>query len=350
VRPGRPDLRAADSAADRADLPPRDARDDLGDRLGRLPPGHPSSPYETDGTPRDPFPRLRESDADDESQAAEPADRVPSLDDAEWHEHVAEVRNGLAEAAADGRATNWQHTVDPDRQEWSRDRNRIQGALVADLYERARDVPCEGHAIIAGGLGGAGKSTVLSSHAGIDLSQYLTINPDGIKEEMARRGLIPYVEGLSPMEASELVHEESSFIAKRLALRATADQKNVIWDITMSSLDSTERRVDNLRSAGYSVDGIFVDIPVETSVRRAESRHRDGHEEYRSGIGLGGRYVPPEVIRAQADDDWGSKNRRTFEAVRHRFDQWSRYDNSVDGRPPVLADASQPDENREERA
>jgi predicted ABC-type ATPase len=344
----------ADSAADRADLARRDApdrTDDLRERLDRLPPGHPSSPYETDGTPREPFSRLRDQAADDQhppadSQAPEPADRAGQLTDAEWGEHVAEVRNGLAGAAADGRATNWQHTVDPDRQEWSRERNRIQGAIVADLYEQAGDVPCAGHAIIAGGLGGAGKSTVLSSHAGIDLSQYFTINPDSIKAEMAKRGLIPSVEGLSPMEASELVHEESSFIAKRLALRATADQKNVIWDITMSSLESTEKRIDDLRGAGYSVDGIFVDIPVETSVRRAESRHRSDHEEYRAGIGLGGRYVPPEVIRAQADDDWGSKNRKTFETVRHRFDHWSRYDNSLDGRPPVLAETSEPDENR----
>jgi predicted ABC-type ATPase len=346
-------VRPADSAADRADLSRRDVPDrpgDLRDRLDRLPPGHPSSPYETDGTRRDPFPRLREPAADNDGPATEPADRVPPLDDAEWHEHVAEVRSGLAEAAADGRATYLQHTTDPDRQEWSRERNRIQGVIVADLYARACDVPCEGHAIIAGGLGGAGKSTVLGSHAGIDRSRYLTINPDDIKEEMGRRGLIPHVEGLSPMEASELVHEESSFIAKRLALRATADQKNVIWDITMSRQDSTEDRIDNLHAAGYSVTGIFVDIPVETSVRRAEFRHRSGHEEYRAGIGLGGRYVPPEVIRAQADDDWGSKNRKTFEAVRQRFDQWSCYDNSVDGRPPVLAAASQPDENREERA
>jgi hypothetical protein len=59
--------------------------------------------------------------------------------------------------------------------------------------------------------------------------------------------------------------------------------------------------------------------------------------------------VPPEVIRAQADEAWGSQNRKTFEAVRHRFDQWSRYDNSVDGRPPVLAETSEHDENLEER-
>jgi predicted ABC-type ATPase len=211
-------------------------------------------------------------------------------------------------------------------------------------------VPCDGRAIIAGGLGGAGKSTVLGSQAGIDLSKYLIINPDDIKVEMAKRDLIPHVEGLSPMEASELVHEESSFIAKRLALRATADQKNIIWDITMSSLDSTERRIGDLRAAGYSVNGIFVDIPVETSVRRAEFRHRSGHEDYRAGVGEGGRYVPPEVIRAQADDDWGSKNRKTFEAVRPRFDQWSRYDNSVEFRPAILVEASPPEDDREETA
>jgi predicted ABC-type ATPase len=367
----RPDLDRHDldppGAADRPDTP--DRAPDFRGRLDRLPPGHPSSPYETDGTTRQQLSRLRElpPDADAPSpgdRAAEPvdphpggterrpdnrsADRVTPLDDAEWNEHLAEVRDGLADAA--GQATYLQHTVDPDHREWSRERNRIQGALVADLYDQAKDVPCSGHAVIAGGLGGAGKSTVLSSHAGIDRSQYLTINPDDIKEEMAQRGLIPDVAGLSPLEASDLVHEESSFIAKRLALRATADQKNVTWDITMSDQVKTERRIDDLRAGGYSVDGIFVDIPVETSVRRAEARHREGHEDYRAGIGLGGRYVPPEVIRAQADDNWGSQNRKTFEAIRHRFDQWSRYDNSVDGRPPVLAEDSQPHENREETA
>ncbi len=48
------------------------------------------------------------------------------------------------------------------------------------------------------------------------------INPDDIKEEMAKRGMIPEVGGLSPMEASDLVHEESSDVAKRLAVRACA--------------------------------------------------------------------------------------------------------------------------------
>ncbi len=204
---------------------------------------------------------------------------------------------------------------------------------------------------MAGGLGGAGKSTVLEGHAGIERSQYLTINPDEIKEEMAQRGLVPHVEGLSPMEASDLVHEESSHIAKRLALRASADGKNVIWDVTMASRASTERRIEDLRAAGYTrVEGIFIDIPVETSIRRAEARHREGHEEYRSGHGLGGRFVPAEIIRGQADAELGSVNRRVFEQVKARLDSWSLYDNSVDGRPPLLVAMSRPDEDQPEEA
>ena len=259
------------------------------------------------------------------------------LTDKEWAEHLAEVREGLGKAREAGLITKRLYTIDPDRRVWTADRNRIQGSLVAELYEKAKDVPCDHSAIIAGGLGGAGKTTVLAQHAGIDLSKYLTINPDNIKEEMARRGMIPEVNGLSPMEATDLAHEESSHIAKRLALRASAEGKNIIWDITMSTTGSTEERIKALRDADYTqIDGLFVEIPVETSLQRTDARHREGHEAYRSGEGFGGRYVPPELITSQRDPEWSCQNRRTYEAAKSHFDSWSIYDNSVDGQPPVL--------------
>ena len=192
---------------------------------------------------------------------------------------------------------------------------------------------------MAGGLGGAGKSTVLDQHAEVERARYLTINPDGIKEVMARRGLIPELGDISPMEASDLVHEESSHIAKLLAGRAMKDGKNIIWDITMSSAPSTEQRLTDLDRAGYAVTGIFVDIGIDVAVRRADARHRQGHEDYRAGAGFGGRYVPPEVIEAQADPEWGCVNRRTFEQVKQRFTDWAVYDNSVTGRDPELMQA-----------
>jgi predicted kinase len=114
---------------------------------------------------------------------------------------------------------------------------------------------------MVGGPGAVGTSPVLESFAGIDRTQYLTINPDDIKEEMARRGLIPAVEGLSPIEASNLVHEESSYIAQRLARRAMDDGKNVIWDVALSSKESTEARLAELDRRGYQTTGIAARPP-----------------------------------------------------------------------------------------
>jgi len=291
-------------------------------RLERLPEGHPSSPGYPDG----------------------PSDRgldTPGpLTDVEHAEHVADVKARLEKARAAGLDTKVQHTLDAKQEIWSDEREDIHDAIIDDLYAAAATVPRDGEAILAGGLAGSGKTTVLARHAGIDLSRYLMINPDLIKEEMSQRGLVPEVEGLSPMEASDLVHEECSYIAKRLARRAEADRCNLIWDITMSTTTSAQDRINALRGAGYSrVDGIFVDIPIEVSVRRADSRHREDHEKYRSGIGLGGRLVPEEVTLAQADAEWGSRNRAAFEKLKESLDAWSRYDNSVDGRAPVLVEA-----------
>jgi hypothetical protein len=151
------------------------------------------------------------------------------------------------------------------------------------------------------------------------------------------------------MEASDLVHKESSYIARQLAARAQVDGKNLIWDIQLSSRESAEDRIDNLRTAGYErIDAVFVDIPIEVSLQRADARHRDGEEKYRSGIGLGGRYVPPEAVTVQADSEWGSKNRKAFEELKPSFNQWRRYDNSTDGGHPKLVETSRRDENPEE--
>jgi adenylate kinase len=339
-------------AADRASDAPTIARGPLSDRLERLPAGHPSSPYEADGTRRQPAPCLRDLDTrpGSESDSPQPTDRSDPYTDAEWSDHRDTVRTRLADANRFGLSTEVQYSVDADGEAWVASRRAVHGAIIDDIYASAANVPCEYKAIVAGGMAGAGKTTVLAGHAGIDRSQYLTINPDDIKEQLAKRDQIPAVEGLSPMEASDLVHEESSHIAKQLAIRARADGKNIIWDITMSSSSTTERRIGDLRGSGYtSVTGIFVDIPVNVSITRAEDRHRQDEDKYRSGEGLGGRYVPEEYIEGQADEDWGSKNRRTFEELKPRLDGWTIFDNGVDDRDPIRIGTGPSDHYEETR-
>lgn len=255
------------------------------------------------------------------------------LTDEQYAEHTKKIESLIGDALRRGEATDAKYAVDVDKGIWKPERARIHKEIVNDLYERqSRGVPSEGKAVISGGLGGAGKSTVLKGPAGIDPKRYVTLNPDDVKEEMVRRGLVPKVEGLSPMESSALIHEESSHITNLLAKRSYADRKNVIWDITMASRGSAQRRIDELRASGYKdLSAVFVDIPVETSVKRALARHRRG-----LATPNGGRYVPPSIIRKNASATASSANREVFDSLRSRFDQWSVYDNSGTG-PQLVA-------------
>jgi hypothetical protein len=310
----------------------------LRSRLSELPGWHPSSPAWDRSVG---FINVAESELADDVRA-----RPEPLTDGEHAERVSHIRAQLAYAREHGLATD-ERFYNRTEGRWSADRQLVHRDVIDDLYAAAGDVPRGHKAIMAGGLGGAGKSTVLDKHAGIDRSQYLTINPDDIKEAMAKHGLIPELQGLSPLEASDLVHEESSHIAKLLAARAMKDGTNIIWDITMSSMSSTDQRLSDLEDARYAVSGIFVHVDIDEAVRRADLRHRSGHERYRAGIGFGGRLVPPEVIEAQADPVWGSQNRRAFEQVKERFQDWAVYDNSDPGGDPVLVEAGR-GRNREE--
>ena len=291
---------------------------ELAGRQKSLPPGHPSSPcYLPDGAGNAPEAR--------------------HLTDREYAEHVAHVEGRLADAQVLSLASCLRHTIDNANEVWSDERDAAHLMIIEDVYGRAEDVPSDGKAILAGGLPGAGKTTILAEHAGIDLSQYLMLNPDLIKAELAVRGMIPAIDGLSPMEASDLVHEETSYIAKRLASKAQADGKNVIWDVTMSGTDKAIERIESLRASGYTrVEGIFVEIPIETSVRRASTRHREAHEEYLARHGPGGRHIPRPTILAHADAIWGSSNRRNFEQLKPRLDAWRIYGNALDGGAPAL--------------
>lgn len=220
---------------------------------------------------------------------------------------------------------------------WERKRDAIHREIVNDFYAKAADVPNEGRAILLGGNAGAGKSTVIKDQAGVDLGKFLKIDPDEIKEELGKRGLIPDIPGtdFSPMERSTLVHHESVRIADMLADRAFRDRKNIIWDGTMANAGLVFSRVKRMDNAGYSrVDAIFVNVSDQTSRRRVARRYKRDLQSYLGGNGLGGRFVPKAVQNAMttADTQHGFSKLRKANA----FDNWVVYDNDTDGQPAKL--------------
>lgn len=269
-----------------------------------------------------------------------PGGRPRRMTDSEFRARQERVERAITENY-DALATERTHRS-PDGV-WRADRDAIHREIAESLYRDAvkRGVPADGTALVLGGLGGSGKSTVVGQHLGINPEQFVTLNPDEAKVELARRDLVPEIPGhpdLSPMERSALVHVESQRITALLADMAYRDRRNVIWDATMGSESWAKTQVRRLRDEfGYGdVSAVFVDVPVEVSVQRALERYRRGQDEFAAGAGLGGRYVQPSYIEGRRSPRGGTLNREIFDEVRDLFDSWSLFDNSRSGQTPRL--------------
>jgi hypothetical protein len=182
---------------------------------------------------------------------------------------------------------------------WASQRAKDHHELVAELYQRGRDVPCERISVMAGGLRGADLDGAMAQ-AGVVRSRYLTLSIDAVLAEMAARGLIPLVAGLSPLAAAGLVHDEAQYLAKRVGLLALRDGRNLILEVSLASARAAESWMYAMRFAGYAVTAVFADIGIEEAVRRSGAAYRHGEDEYHHGRGYGGRDIPAEAIRALA--------------------------------------------------
>ena len=231
---------------------------------------------------------------------------IAGIDMPGHNQYVSEI---IDKFVADGMETNI--TLTDEDGDYLPERRKQQKEIVNEILENTK-ARKERRVIVTGGLGGAGKTTVLKKYMHIDTDDYITVNPDDIKEIMAEKDMIPDVKGLTPMEASPLVHEEASDVSKMLMNRASKEGYNIIIDTTLSSENSAREKVNLLKKAGYTdIQPVFVDISPETSLERAQSRHKHGLDNFTEHHkGNGGRFLPEKLIdKAQpSNKKFNSKN------------------------------------------
>ncbi|MGJ4084347.1 zeta toxin family protein [Corynebacterium macclintockiae] len=229
----------------------------------------------------------------------------------------------------------------------------IIGRLIAEA-EADGAIPRDRKALFTGGIGGSGKGATLKERNKGEGTKYLTLNADDVKELMAEMGMIEVPDNMAPMEGVALIHEESSDIANALARHAYDQGMNVVWDITMGSTGSVQKRIDDLRENGYTeIVGTFTDVPLEVSLNGAAQRYARGMDNFIGGNGYGGRYVPESIIRkAETDTPGVTRNKQVFNSLRNQFDSWevwdnNRYNESGDRKPPLMVDSgTAPERNR----
>ena len=184
----------------------------------------------------------------------------------------------------------------------------------------AAALPAEGEKPVLtmlGGRGGSGKSWLTNQEKGgpVDGSKALLLDSDHIK------GRLPGYEGWN----AAMFHEESTDILNMADDRAIALGIHAIHDATLKSEITPALRMSLYVAAGYEVEGYYMYLSPQDATTRALKR-------FSKGGTFTGRFVPPEVVLANTD------NEKNFDKLSANMRKWAVYDNS--GTAPKLVSTS----------
>lgn len=160
---------------------------------------------------------------------------------------------------------------------WTKEREALHNEIINHFFDGKTPVDDPTSYVLGGGPA-AGKSTLLREQYG-DLPENMVLaNSDEIKE------MLPEYGGGTN---APFVHEESSYLSKKIAYQAANNSYNVIMDGTGDGeIPSLKKKIKAMSPLGQQVIGIYVTVDVDTAVKRSMARAE------RSG-----RYVPESVIR-----------------------------------------------------
>lgn len=160
-------------------------------------------------------------------------------------------------------------------------------ALHSALVDKAFENKVSGHeipvaTILLGGAG-SGKSYVYENYHKSINANAVYVNADDIKASLPEWN--KYVEKDFVSAASKL-HEESSDITSLILKEAIEERYHFTYDTTLSNQSTARELIDNLRSKGFKINLIAVDVPYDKASISARNRSYKGK-----------RFVPEHVVK-----------------------------------------------------
>jgi predicted ABC-type ATPase len=219
----------------------------------------------------------------------------------------------------------WHH-LEPDGQGGFRltEERRL---LHSQIVTRAVDgVPesAEPTFYMLGGGPSSGKTTFLKS--GVtdtpDKTEAVHINADDLKELLPENPRMRDSDDADFFNAARFSHEESSLLAKAVQAKAISNQQDIVLDGTGDSdIANLSSKVEQARTQGYKVNGVYVTIPTDVAWDRSVAR----------ALGSTKRFVPETVVRSTHRAVSGTLRQAIEGGL---FDSVSLWDNST--RTPKL--------------
>lgn len=209
-----------------------------------------------------------------------------------------------------------------EKGEYNRQRAEKHKEIINELFKNKESAkPKDGKAptfMILGGRGGSGKGNFGKEGNAAQVynkKDFIVLDADAIKEK-----LTPPYNGFNAFE----VHQESSDILTQALAKARKEGLNVVWDGTMKTLSSVEKRLQPFIDSKYNIEMYYMHLPREKAAERAIGRFMEAEN---------GRYVPLKELLKMKD------NEENFDKLKKYASKWAFYNNDVPfGTPPKLVD------------
>ncbi len=207
--------------------------------------------------------------------------------------------------------------------EWNEEREKLHNEIIAKILTPEKINACnpkngeKPKFIMFGGRGGSGKSWFTDKERAakegrkvmFDSDNYLILDADEIKKTL------PEFQGWNAGE----VHEESSYLNKKLKSMAMSLGLNIIIDGTMNYSAKKPDKVRNemleAKSKGYSLEAHYMFTPIQKSCLNAMNRFKTKKGDF------SGRLVPTDILLGMQN------NEKSFDSVKDIVDDWTFRDN-----------------------
>ena len=191
------------------------------------------------------------------------------------------------------------------------ERQALHDKIVADAVAGVPTSADPTYHVMGGGPASGKSSMIKNAKVDIpDATKAVQVNADDIKEKLPEWDRMQ-----GDSNRANYLHEESSYIAKRIQAAGFETRRDVVVDGTGdSSQSSMTNKITKAKAAGYKVKGSYATTATDVAVARADARGKRT-----------GRYVPESVIRsthAGVSD--------VFPKITNLFDEISLYD-TTDG-------------------
>lgn len=161
--------------------------------------------------------------------------------------------------------------------EYKEERKKEHNRIIKEMFEKSVPNKENPAAIFIGGGSGSGKSTMKNSVLkNFHTEEIVVIDADEIKKKLPE---YEYLMKYDREKMSDILHDESSYLAKKIAQMCLEDKRDFLWDKTLSGKGKELEFITELAKNDFLIIVYMIDVPLEVAYKRNAERERVVNEK-----------------------------------------------------------------------